>query len=142
GGVAGGGGDCGADQDPAAFLGADRGRGTPAKFSRLEPAGFARAGPALRWHARLYESALDPARGGEEPRRAVFVAAARRLVANQLALAAQAEARLAAWKPKPPAAETINWMVPAILAGLLVVFTGIPSWLVVRARRRRARRAS
>src|SRR5262249_15036219 len=112
-------------QDPDAFLRPDPEAGTLAKFYRLEAAGFARAGSALRWHARLYASALDAARGpsttGDDARHAVFVAAARRLVTNQVALAAQAEARLAAWKPTPPASETIDWMVPAILAGLLVL---------------------
>lgn len=126
--------------DPDAFLRADPEPGTLEKFYRLEAAGFARAGSALRWHARLYASALEQARGGDDARQAVFVAAARRLVADQLALAAQAEARLSAWKPKPPQAETINWMVPGGLAVLLLLVTGIPSWLVVRSRRRRARR--
>jgi hypothetical protein len=126
------GGDYDMGLDPDAFLRKDPPAGALETLYRLETAGFARAGSALRRHARLYLAALD--RGGEP--RAVFDAAARRLIADQLALLDAADTRRAVYAPRPPVVETVNWMVPGGLALVLALLVGVP---VVFVRRRRNR---
>ena len=126
--------------DPDAFLRSSPEAGTVEKFYRLESAGFARAGSALRRHARLFAAALDRARSSDESRKATFDASAQRLIRSQLALAAQAEARLATWVPRAPQREAIDWLVPGVAAAVLVGLLGLAAWLVARARRRRLSR--
>jgi hypothetical protein len=123
--------------DPDESLRPDPDPATLAKLYRLEGAGFARAGSALRRHARLYVAELTRARGGEEARRAVFAAAAQRLVQNQLGLLEQAEQRLAGYQPRPPRVEQIDWPVPGGLLAVGAVIIGVPAWLVRRRRKRR-----
>lgn len=110
------------------------------RFYRLQVAGFARAGTAVRRHVALYRAAVEPALADPAARRARFDASARRLVATQVAwLDARAE-RLAAYVPSPPRRERVSWWVPGGMLGLAAVFVGGPIWLVRRRRRRRRER--
>jgi hypothetical protein len=128
--------------DPDAFLRSAPEAGTLEKFYRLEAAGFARAGSAIRRHARLFVAALDGARTSEDTRKATFDASAQRLIRTQLALAAQAETRLSTWQPRPPPREVIDWLVPGVSAVLALGIVAITAWLIARSRRRRRRRRS
>lgn len=109
------------------------------RFYRLQVAGFARAGSAVRRHVALYRAALEPGLTDPTARQARLDASARRLVATQVAwLDARAE-RLATYVPRPPQKETINWFVPLGLLVLLGAVVGGPTWWWRRRRRRRER---
>jgi hypothetical protein len=127
--------------DPDAYLRPDADAEKLPRFYRLEAAGFARAGSALRRHVRLYRVLLDQAKRDDAARQAVFDASARRLVRAQLDALDAREARLAKWTPSPPRKETVNWLVPGGLLVALMLFILLPSWLVVRRIRRRRRRS-
>jgi len=99
-------------------------------------AGFARAGSALRRHVQLYLAAVEPTRGDEAARKRRFEISARRLVSSQLAFLKEGEARLAAYVPSAPEQESINYVVPGALAGVLVLVAALVVW----HRRRRWRR--
>jgi hypothetical protein len=125
--------------DPDRWLRPDPPPGAIETLYRLQSAGFARAGTALRRHTRLYLAEVERARTA---RQAVFDAAAQRLIADQLAYLDAADARRASYEPRPPRVETINWLVPGGLALVLALVVGLPAWLIVRRRRRSARAAS
>jgi hypothetical protein len=109
------------------------------RFYRLQAAGFARAGSALRRHVRLFESAVESARASEDARVARFNATAQRLITTQLAYLDERDARLASFVPKAPPSHRINWLVPL---GLLLFLMLVAMLAVWRVRRRRARRAA
>jgi hypothetical protein len=127
------GGDYDMGKDPDRYLRAGVDAEKLGRFYALEAAGFARAGLALRTHVALYRAAL--ASGARET---VFARSAERLVATRMAARTEAEARAAAYQPKPPAHETINWVVPSGALVGLALFVGGAAWYVARVRRRRA----
>ncbi len=71
--------------------------GRLSRFYALEAAGFARAASAIRRHVRLFDEAVARAGRSETDRLAFREAVLRRLVADRVAAADAAEARLAAW---------------------------------------------
>jgi hypothetical protein len=125
------------EADPDAYLSPNPDAQTLERFYRLQAAGFARAGSALRRHVQLWRAVVEPARADEAARRARFDASARRLVAAQLAFLEASEARLAEYVPQPPEKQSINWLVPGGLAGVLALVAGLILWLRRRRRRRR-----
>jgi hypothetical protein len=123
--------------DPDGYLRKHPDAQTLERFYRLQGAGFARAGSALRRHVLLYRAAVDPARTDDARRRARFEASARRLVANQMSFLAAGDARLAKYVPEPPEKESINWWVPGGAVAVLMLIAGLVVWI---RRRRRSRR--
>jgi len=111
--------------DPDAFIRPDPEPRVLRQFYDLEAAGFARAGTALRRHVAAFREAIG------------HPGAAERLVATQLAALEAREARLAAYVPKPPETDRINWLVPGGLLAILVLGSLLVRRIVIRLRRRR-----
>jgi hypothetical protein len=127
--------------DPDAFLRKNPDQKKLDRFYHLQAVGFGRAGSALRRHVNLYLAAVETARASDEARQARFLASAHRLVATQVAYLDDRDARLAAYKPKAPAAQQINWFVPGGTLALVLAIAALVRWRI-RARRRRAAAAS
>ncbi|HZZ84546.1 MAG TPA: hypothetical protein VFE30_08410 [Anaeromyxobacteraceae bacterium] len=110
--------------DPDAWL-----RRTPeparlARFYELESRGFARAGSALRRHVRLFQAAVAAAGASPGGRARLRDAALQRLVLSGLDGLDAREARLAAWRPRPPQERRIAWPVPLGAAAALGLCLG------------------
>ncbi|BDG07682.1 hypothetical protein [Anaeromyxobacter paludicola] len=123
--------------DPDAWLRRPPDPAALARFHALEGRGFARAGTALRRHAALFRAAVAGAERSPGGRERLRDLALGRLVSGGLEALEAREARLAAWKPRPPEAQGIAWAWPCGAAGLAAALALVA---VVVARRRRARR--
>ncbi|MBI4511790.1 MAG: hypothetical protein HY698_19305 [Deltaproteobacteria bacterium] len=101
---------------------------TLAQFYRLQGAGFARAGSALRRHVSLYSAALELARASDEVRHDLFKRTAERLVSNQVAWLKESAERLARFQPRPPRKNDTNWWVSM---GLCIMLLSVDGMLVL-----------
>jgi len=106
------------------------------RFYELEGRGFGRAASAVRLHTRLFREALASAERSEEARRALSRVALERLVADGTAALDAREARLAAYRPRAPEREEIDWWAAGALAAVLAG-AGAVAYALGRRRSRR-----